>query len=170
MTPTPGAGQEFIPPENTGSAETPPDDSERRFRFGIFGVGARVGFDLTDRDQGFMSTIVDMGDLVGPRVRLRSLAEISFGSGLDNYQVGSEIVFRFLDDSPPAVPYFAFGLSVFGQQQCQFFSDCPALYGNFSLGFEMLIDGTMAWMIEYRGEDLWRRNRLMIGVTSRRGR
>jgi hypothetical protein len=137
---------------------------------GIFGFGARVGVDLEGEGQLVTSATLDVGYLIVPQLRMRLSADIGVFSG-DNTYVGSyEFIYRFAPDTAIAIPYVGTGLGLFGEDNCGLDPDCPAVWVQFVLGFEMRLREGMNWLIEYHPMDAFRRQRLMIGLTTRRGR
>jgi hypothetical protein len=102
-------------------------------------------------------------------VRLRPSAEIGLGDSVTTYVVNLELLFRFTADSELAVPYVAFGPALYSQERCATAVDCPQVWAQFALGFEIRFRGHMNWLLEYHGEDALRRHRFFIGLTTRRG-
>ena len=138
-------------------------------KLGLFGFGARVGVDLEGEGQLVTSMALDVGYLIVPQLRMRLSGDIGVFSG-DNTYVGSyEFIFRFAPDTAIAIPYVGTGLGLFGEDNCGLDPDCPAVWIQFVLGFEMRLREGMNWLIEYHPMDAFRRQRLMIGLTPRRG-
>jgi hypothetical protein len=146
------------------------DSKASWIELGIFGFGARVGVDLEGEGQLVTSATLDVGYLIVPQLRMRLSGDIGVFSG-DNTYVGSyEFIYRFAPDTAIAIPYVGTGLGLFGEDNCGLDPDCPAVWVQFVLGFEMRLREGMNWLIEYHPMDAFRRQRLMIGLTTRRGR
>ena len=141
-----------------------------KFRIGLFGFAAQAGIDFSGDDQAVFGATLDVGNLYGERLRMRTGAELGIGSTANTYVFNGEILFRFLPDTMVAVPYVGGGLGLFTQEQCDSAGSCPAVWLQFALGFELRIRDYIAWFLEYHAEDAFRRNRLFIGLTTRRGR
>jgi hypothetical protein len=141
-----------------------------KFRLGLFGFAAQAGIDFSGDDQAVFGATLDVGNLYGERLRMRAGAELGIGSAANTYVFNGEILFRFLPDAMVAVPYVGGGLALYTQEQCDSVARCPAVWLQFALGFELRIRDYIAWFMEYHGEDAFRRNRLFIGLTTRRGR
>lgn len=151
--------QEFEPPSESGGSG---------FRLGLLGFGTRAGIDFEGDDQFVLGVALDLGDLGTPRVRLRPSAELGVGGDVDTYVFNIESVFRFTDDVELAVPYVGLGLGIFGREHCAAAPDCPDAWVNALLGFELRFRPTFNWLLEYHGLDALRRNRIYIGLTTRR--
>ena len=136
---------------------------------GLYGFGTRFGVDPSGRRQALFGTTLDAGDLFTDRVRLRPSAEIGLGDSVTTYVVNLELMFRFTADSELAVPYVAFGPALYSQERCGTAVNCPQVWAQFALGFEIRFRGHMNWLLEYHGEDALRRHRFFIGLTTRRG-
>jgi hypothetical protein len=163
LPPHPAHAQEFQPPQQPTSA-TP-----SRIHLGLFGFGTRLGVDPGGRKQAILGTTLDVGDLFTDRVRVRPSAEIGLGDSVTTYVVNLELLYRFTADSEVAVPYVAFGPALYSQERCATAVDCPQVWAQFALGFELKFRGHMSWLLEYHGEDALRRHRFFIGLTTRRG-
>ena len=163
VLPRSARAQEFQPPKEQASA------TGSRIHLGLFGFGTRVGVDPSGRKQAILGTTLDMGDLLTDRVRLRPSLEIGLGDSVTTYVVNLELLYRFTADSEVAVPYVAFGPALYSQERCATAVDCPQLWAQFALGFELRFRGHMNWLLEYHGEDALRRHRFFIGLTTRRG-
>lgn len=146
----------------------PPGGSPSGFQLGLMGFGVRAGLDFEDDDQFVLGLALDLGDLGSPRVRMRPSAELGVGGIADTYVFNLEVMFRFTDDGPVAVPYFGLGLGVFGRERCDAAPDCPDAWANAVLGFELRFRPTFNWLLEYHGLDALRRHRLYVGLTTRR--
>jgi hypothetical protein len=156
----PARAQDFTPPED----DTPPST----IRVGVFGFGARIGVDFRGPNQAVMSGTVDVADIYSDRIRLRPSFEIGVGSGVTSYVANLELMYRFLPDGERAVPYVGFGLGLFGQPGCGPAPDCPGVWPQFALGFEIRLRDSFSWLLEYHGEDTLRRHRFFIGLVTRR--
>jgi hypothetical protein len=141
-----------------------------KFRIGMFGFAAGAGIDFWGDDQVVFGATVDLGDLYGERLRMRAGGELGIGSEFDTYVFSGEIVFRFLPDDMVAVPYIGGGAGLYTQEACDSVAGCPALWLQFALGFDLRIRDYIGWFMEYHAEDAFRRNRIFIGFTTRRGR
>lgn len=157
VVPAPARAQEPSGP-GTGSA------------IGLYGFSARGGVDFTEDDQAVVSVALDMGHLFTPRLRLRPSADLGFLGGEDNtYLASFEVVYRLLDDREVAVPYLGTGMGLWGREACGDDPSCPGLWLQFVLGFEVRIRDRISWLMEYHPVDVFRRHRIMIGLTTRRG-
>ncbi len=136
---------------------------------GLYGFGVRGGVDFEGDGQAVVSVAFDMGHLLTERLRLRPSGELGFLGGDNTYLAAFELVYRFLDDRETAVPYIGGGLGVWGREECAADDSCPGLWLQFALGFEIRIRDRIAWMVEYHPADAFRRQRLLIGFTTRRG-
>lgn len=153
--------------------ENQPAESEgskaRPFQLGIYGFAARAGVDFQGQGQALASFALDMGNLCTDRLRLRSSAEIGFGWGDNTYVANVEVVQRFTADAVFAVPYIGAGFALSGQEGCGETDDCPSIWAQFFFGFERKLRDQINWLLEYRAEDSFRRHRVFIGLTTRRG-
>ncbi len=156
------AAQDFTPPE-VGRQES---DQGSKIKIGLYGFGARFGWDLEDRE-AIISITFDLGDLGSDQVRLRPSAEIGFAEDDDTYVVSAEILYRFTPDTEKAIPYVGFGIALAGRDTCG--ADCPEAWLQFVLGFEVKFRSSMNWLLEYHAEDALNRHRLFFGLTTRRG-
>jgi hypothetical protein len=152
--------QEFVAPKTAGHTGT---------RIGLFGFGLRGGVDFRRSSQLVFSGTLDVGDLFSHRVRLRPSAEIGVFNGPNTYVVNMETLWRFTDDEEVATPYVGLGLGIAGRDNCGADPNCPDLWFNTVFGFELRYRSTFNWVLEYHGMDRIRRNRLYIGLTTRRG-
>ena len=164
MRPSVVAAQEFIPPKDATV-----DTTAGALRLGIFGFGTRLGVDFTGRNQAVLSPTLDAGDLFTDRVRFRPSVELGVGDSATTYVMNLELMYRFTADQEVAVPYLAFGGAVYSQERCGAAPDCPRVWAQFALGFEIKFRQNMNWLLEYHGEDALRRHRFFIGLTTRRG-
>ena len=146
------------------------DAATRPFKLGLFGFAVRAGVDFEGQGQAVASFALDAGDLYTDRLRLRPSAELGFGWGGNHYVANLEAVYRFTADTVVAVPYVGAGFAVFGQEDCGVIDDCPGLWAQFVLGFELKLRNHINWLLEYHAEDAFRRHRLFVGVTTRRER
>lgn len=163
LLPRAASAQEFQPPRTQASG------TATGLRLGLYGFGTRIGVDPSGHKQAILGTTLDLGDLFTDRVRLRPSAEIGLGDSVTTYVVNMELLFRFTADSEVAVPYVAFGPALYSQERCATAVDCPQIWAQFALGFELRFRGHMNWLLEYHGEDALRRHRFFIGLTTRRG-
>lgn len=151
----------------------PPDSGEREgrsaVRLGLFGFGAAAGVDLSDDDDLVLAHSIDAGDFFTPRLRLRPSFELGPGGPGDSYVANLDLMYRFAPDAAVAIPYLGVGLAVQGHEACSTDSNCPNLWAQFALGFELPLRESFNWMVEYRGEDALRRHRLFVGLVTRRG-
>jgi hypothetical protein len=152
--------QEFVPPKNARSGGT---------RFGLFGFGVRGGVDLKGSGQLVLGSTLDMGNLFSNRVRMRPSAEIGLFNGPNTYVGSFDALWRFTEDEETATPYIGAGLSVAGKTGCGTDPQCPDLWFNLTVGFELHYRSTFNWLMEYRAMDALHRHRLFIGLTTRRG-
>jgi hypothetical protein len=137
-------------------------------RLGLDGFGLRSGLDLNSR-QVLVGGTLDAGDLVGARLRLRATGELGGFRGPSSVTVGLDALYRFTGDADPVVPYVGGGLAVAGHDGCGTDRGCPALWVGAVFGFEIRYRSTFSWVLEYRGLDAFRHNRLYLGLTTRRG-
>lgn len=141
-----------------------------RWRVGLFGFGARVGADLNGDANLVFGYSLDVADLYVEGLRLRPSAEVGLGGDSSDTYVGNlELIYRFTKDSDIAVPYVGVGLALQGHRTCSSDPQCPNLWAQFALGFELAIRPSFNWFLEYHGEDGFRRHRLFIGLATRRG-
>ncbi len=155
--------QDFTPPQEEQESVGGAGPS-----LGLYGFSTRFGLDLESNTQAVLSLALDLGDLLTHRLRLRPSAEIGFGSDVDTYVVNAELIYRFTSDAEIAVPYVGAGLGIAGQDQCQSQPDCPDVWFQFALGFELKLREHLNWLLEYHGEDALSRHRLFIGLATRR--
>ena len=155
------AAQEFHPPPVRRS-------HDRGTRLGLFGFGVRGGLDLGST-QLVLGTTLDAGNLVTPRLRLRPSAEIGVFHGVNTYVGSFEAAYRFTGHEQVATPYVGGGFSLAGHDGCGADPDCPDLWVNVVAGVELHYRSTFNWLFEYHGMDLFRRNRIFLGLTTRRG-
>jgi hypothetical protein len=154
------AAQDLVPPKTGRHGGT---------RIGLFGFGVRGGVDVRRSSQLVLGTTLDVGDLFSDRVRLRPSAELGVFNGPSTYVVNMETLWRFTDDEEVATPYVGLGLGIAGRENCGADPNCPDLWFNMVFGFELRYRSTFNWVLEYHGMDRIRRNRLYIGLTTRRG-
>ena len=164
LVPTGADAQEFTPPDAEEQAAT----GNGGLNLGLYGFSMRMGLDLEGDAQPLVSLALDMGDVLTRRLRLRPSAEIGFGDAVDTYVVNAEIMFRFTDDTEAAVPYVGGGLGVAGRDNCALAPECPEVWLQFALGFEIRIRESLNWLLEYHAEDGLQRHRLFIGLSTRR--
>jgi hypothetical protein len=137
-------------------------------RVGLFGFGARLGADFEDDGQAVASLALDLGYVADERLRVRLSGELGFLNSDNTYLANLELLYRFMPDSALAIPYVGGGLGLFGRAECDADPDCPALWAQFVLGFEMRVRDGMNWLVEYHPEDAFRRHRIFIGLATRR--
>src|SRR3989442_7977631 len=106
--------------------------------------------------------------LVSPRLRVRPSGEIGFFNGRNSYVGSLEALYRFGDEQV-ARPYMGAGFSLAGHQSCGADPDCPDVWANLVVGFELHYRSTFNWLLEYHGMGGFRHNRLYVGLTTRRG-
>src|ERR1044072_9683932 len=80
-----------------------------------------------------------------------------------------EVLWRFTDDDEVATPYIGGGLGVAGRENCSADPNCPVCWVNAVFGLELHYRSTFNWLVEYHGMDSFRRHRVFIGLTTRRG-
>lgn len=137
-------------------------------RIGLFGFGARFGVDFEDDGQAVTGLALDVGYVADDRLRVRLSGELGFLNTDNTYVTSLELVYRFMPDSALAIPYVGAGVGVFGRTECEADPDCPDLWLQFALGFEMRLREEMNWLVEYHPEDAFRRHRVFIGLATRR--
>ncbi len=155
------AAQEFHPPPVRRGGD-------RGTRLGLFGFGVRGGLDLGS-SQLVLGTTLDAGNLFDPRLRLRPAVELGIFQGANTYAGSLEVAFRFTGDERVATPYLGGGFSLAGHDGCAVDPDCPAIWANVLVGVELHYRSTFNWLLEYHAMDLFRRNRIYVGLTTRRG-
>lgn len=136
---------------------------------GLFGFGGTAGVDLEGDADIVFGYLMDVGDFFTRRVRLRPSVEIGVGSGTNTYVGNVDLMYRFTPDTAIAIPYAGFGIALQGHETCSSDANCPSLWAQFALGFELPFREAFNWMLEYRGEDALRRHRLFVGLVTRRG-
>jgi hypothetical protein len=154
--------QAFHPPpvQRTGPAGT---------RIGLLGFGMRCGVDIGDKSAAVLGVALDAGNLFMNRLRIRPSAEIGILNGPNTYVGSFEGLYRLSDDNQPATPYFGAGLAIAGHAECGTDPGCPAVWVNFVLGVELRYRSTFNWLLEYHALNAFSRNRLYVGLTTRRG-
>ena len=163
---SPLAGQEPALPAGQGPTTA----------LGLFGFGVMGGVDFQDGGQAIAAVTLDAGHLFTDRFRIRPSAEIGFlggdtlAPGGDNtYVANFELVYRITDDTQLAVPYLGTGLALRGRDECGADPECPKIWLQFVLGFEVRLRPHISWLLEYHPADALRRQRVFIGLTTRRG-
>jgi hypothetical protein len=141
-----------------------------KFRLGLFGFGVQAGIDFAGDDQLIFGSTLDLGDLFTDRVRMRLSGELGTGSDADTYVISPEVTFRLVPDTVFAVPYLGGGIGLFSQEGCGDVEGCPALWLQFAIGFEIDLREPIRWLVEYHGENSFKQHRLLVGLTTRRGR
>jgi hypothetical protein len=153
--------QEFGEPFDAPAAEP-------KAKLGIFGFGVRMGVDFEGEGQLVASTALDLGYVLSSRLRLRGSADIGIFGGDNTYVGNLELVFRILPDTSLAVPYAGLGVGLFGRAECEPDPECPSVWAQFVLGFEVRLRDEVNWLVEYHPQDAFRRQRVLIGLTTRR--
>lgn len=159
---SPLAAQEFHPPpvERSGGRGT---------RIGLLGFGVRGGVDFSGGTRMVFGATLDAGDLFSDRFRIRPAGEIGVFNGPNSYVASLEALYRFTDDREVAMPYAGAGLSVAGHTGCGGDAQCPDLWANLVIGFELRYRSTFNWLLEYHPMDAFQHHRLYVGLTTRRG-
>ena len=156
------AAQEFHPPPV-------PRGRDHGTELGLFGFGARGGIDLSGNTQMVLGVSLDAGNLFTSRFRIRPSGEIGFFNTENSYVGSFEALYRFTGDEQTATPYAGGGFSLAGHRSCGSDPDCPALWVNLVVGFELHYRSTFNWLLEYHPMDRFRHNRVYVGLTTRRG-
>src|SRR5207244_4475858 len=125
----PSVAQEFHPPR-----VRPAED--RGTRVGLFGFGVRGGVDLADPQMVFGFTL-DAGNLFSPRFRIRPSGEIGVFNGVNSYIGSLEALYRLTGDEQAVTPYAGAGFSIVGHESCGADPDCPDVWANVVVGFEL---------------------------------
>jgi hypothetical protein len=157
----PLATQQFHPPAVRAAA--------RGTRIGLFGFGVRGGIDLANQRQLVLGVTLDAGDLWSSRLRIRPAGEIGMFNGVNSYVGSLEALYRFTEDEEGATPYAGGGVSVAGHDACGSDRECPDLWANVAVGLEVHFRSTFNWLLEYHALSGFSRNRLYMGLTTRRG-
>ena len=158
----PFAAQEFHPP-------AVPPGRDHGTRLGLFGFGVRGGIDLSGNTQIVFGVTLDAGNLFTSRFRVRPSGEIGVFNDQNSYVGSFEALYRFTGDEQMATPYAGAGFSLAGHRSCGADPDCPDLWANLVLGFELHYRSTFNWLLEYHAMDRFRHNRLYVGLTTQRG-
>ena len=155
------AAQAFHPPpvQRTGPAGT---------HIGLLGFGVRGGADFGN-GAAVLGVALDAGNLFVDRLRLRPSAEIGMLKGPNTYVASVEGLYRLSRENQAVTPYLGAGLAVAGHAGCGTDASCPGLWINFVLGIEVRYRSTFNWLLEYHALDAFRRNRVYLGLTTRRG-
>jgi hypothetical protein len=153
--------QEFQPPELGGD--------EHGSRIGLYGFGVRGGVDFTDRGRLALGATLDLGRIATARLRPRATFALSVFNGPNVYVGSADLLYRFAADDERAVPYIGAGASLVGAENCSSAPDCPTVWVNVVLGFELRFRPAFNWLLEYHGMDWLRENRIYAGLTTRRG-
>lgn len=156
-------------PQLRGQVEAEQSGSGRSSAVGLFGFSAIGGVDLEGSGQAIGAVGIDFGHLLTERLRLRPSAEIGFLGSDNTYLLNFELLYRFTDETQLAVPYVGTGLGLSGREECGDDPDCPGLWLQFVLGFDMKIRQNVSWLLEYHPADAFRRHRILIGLSTRRG-
>jgi hypothetical protein len=157
----PLAAQAFNPPpvQRAGPAKT---------RLGLLGFGMRAGVDL-GKGATVLGVAFDAGNVFMERLRLRPSVEIGILKEPNTYVGSLEALYRLTDDHQAATPYFGGGFAVGGHAGCGADAGCPGVWINFVLGIEVRYRSTFNWLLEYHALNAFRRNRIYLGLTTRRG-
>jgi len=156
----PLAAQEFHPPAV--------QRSKGGTGFGLLGFGVRGGIDFKRTQMVFGATL-DAGNIGTDRFRIRPGGEIGVFNGPNTYTASMEGVFRFTGDEQAVTPYLGGGLSLAGHDRCSADPECPDVWLNVVVGCELHYRSTFNWLLEYHAMDVFRHNRIYIGLTTRRG-
>jgi hypothetical protein len=158
----PLAAQAFHPPpvKRAGPAGT---------RIGLLGFGVRTGADLSGNGAAVLGVAFDVGNVFADRFRIRPSAEIGILHGANTYVGSFEALYRLSGDNQRVTPYFGGGVAVAGHAGCGTDAGCPGLWVNAVLGMEVRYRSTFNWLLEYHALDAFRRNRVYLGLTTRRG-
>lgn len=159
---TPGVAQVYEPPADA----TAPDQGTH---LGLDGFGVRGGLDFTHNGRLAVGATLDLGQLFTSRLRLRASAELSVFNGPNVYVGSLETLYYFTGPAERTRPYAGLGLGLAGGEACSADPDCPDLWPNVVLGFELRFRPTFNWLLEYHGMDLLRENRIYVGLTTRAG-
>lgn len=156
------AAQQFHPPAVRPAAG-------RGTRIGLFGFGVRGGIDLATPRQLVLGVTLDAGDLWTHRLRIRPSGEIGMFNGANSYVGSLEALYRLSEDEEMATPYVGGGFSFAGHDACGSDRECPDVWANIAIGFEVHFRSTFNWLLEYRALAGFNHNRLYMGLTTRRG-
>ena len=156
-------------PRLVAQEQTEPTSTTPSIAIGLYGFSAIGGVDLEGDGQAIAAIAIDGGHLFTPRLRLRPSGEIGFLGSDNTYLLNFEVLYRFIDDTHLAVPYIGTGLGLYGRDECGSDPSCPGVWLQFVLGFDMRIRDNVSWLLEYHPANAFRRHRLMIGLTTRRG-
>ena len=150
--------------------EKPLEERMEWVRFGLLGFGMRVGADLEGGGQAVGGGALDLGHVYSERFRIRLVGELGFDPGPNTYVGSIELLYRFTPDTAPAIPYVGTGIGIAGAEDCGANPDCPNVWWQFALGFELPMRDGFSWFIEYHPQDALRRHRIFVGLsTTRRG-
>ncbi len=153
--------------------EFPPPPVQRQVRggtrIGLLGFGVRGGADFAGDGEAVFGIALDVGNLFVNRLRLRPSAEIGFLGTSDSYVGSFEAVYRLAGDNEVVIPYLGGGVGVAGHKECSADPGCPGVWVNTVLGIEVRYRSTFNWLIEYHALDAFHRNRVYLGLTTRRG-
>lgn len=152
-----------------GTAPGAAQEYEGGTRLGLDGFGVRGGLDFTHNGRLAVGTTLDLGQLFTSRLRLRASAELSVFNGPNVYVGSLETLYYFTGPGERTRPYGGLGLGLAGGAECSADPDCPDLWPNVVLGFELRFRPTFNWLLEYHGMDLLRENRIHVGLTTRAG-
>src|SRR5437667_286242 len=123
------AAQEFHPPPVRSAGDGT--------RLGLFGFGVRAGIDLSGETQLVFGVTLDAGNLLSSRFRLRPSGEIGVFNGVNSYVGSLEGLYRFTGEGRAVTPYAGGGFSLVGHDRCGADPDCPDVWLNVVVGFEL---------------------------------
>lgn len=138
-------------------------------RIGLLGFGVRAGADFTGNGSAVFGIAIDAGNLFANRLRLRPSAEIGMLNGPNTYVGSFEALYRLSADNEAVIPYLGAGIAIAGHADCATDTGCPGVWVNAVFGVEVRYRSTFNWLIEYHALDMFARNRVYLGLTTRRG-
>lgn len=158
--------QEFVPPDRrpggaqpAGPQSTAPGRSG--FRVDIFAFSTRAGAQVNRDGQAVLGSTIDLVQLGTPRLRLRPSFEVGFGRPETSLGANAEVVYRFVGDNSPAIPYLGVGMGYYDDGATR--NGWPTV----ALGFELPFRRSFNWLVEYHGLDGLKRSRFFVGLASR---
>lgn len=150
--------QEFQPPGGAQASGGP-----MGVRFGILGFGTRAGAQVNEGTQGILGSTIDVAELWSPQVRLRPSFEVGFGRDAKSLHLALEVIYRFLPDDAPSIPYLGAGIGYYDPGD----SASTSLWPNLVMGFELPFRSTFNWVVEYHALDRMGRHRFLVGFATR---
>ncbi len=150
--------QEFRPPASGGSSYP------GGIQVDLFGFTTRAGIDVTSPRSWVIGNTVDVAELWTPQVRLRPSVEVSLEGSTVRLHWAGELIYRFMPDNAPAIPYV--GLGVGHMTHCP---GCVTIWPTVTLGFELAFRPGFNWLLEYHALDRLGRHRFLIGLATRGG-